>query len=79
MIASTPGPRPTPGYDYLIRFRSAAAAIVVTVRVKDVEQVFCSQGGGIAIADLTESTPVFTAVSLVQVQALNALVGAMIR
>jgi hypothetical protein len=70
---------PLPGYEYLIRFRSAAGAIIVTVRVKDVEQVFCSQGGGIAFADLTQQTPSFIAVSLVQVQALNALVGAMIR
>ena len=51
----------------------------MTVRVKDVEQVFYSQGGGIAFADLTQQTPSFIAVSLVQVQALNALVGAMIR
>ena len=70
---------PSAGYEYLIRFRSAANAIIVTVRVKDVEQVFYSQGGGIAFADLTQQTPSFIAVSLVQVQALNALVGAMIR
>jgi hypothetical protein len=71
---------PSPGYDFLIRFRNNANAIVVTVRVKDVEQVFCTaQGGGIAFADLTQSSPSFTAVSLAQVQALNALVGAMIR
>ena len=70
---------PLPGFDYLIRFRSAAGAIIVTVRVKDVEQVYCSQAGGISVADLTQSTPAFAAISLAEVQALNALVGAMIR
>ena len=70
---------PLPGFDFLIRFRSAAGAIIVTVRVKDVEQVYCSQAGGIALADLTQSTPAFVAISLAEVQTLNALVGAMIR
>ena len=36
---------PSPGYDYLVRFRNAAGNILATVRVRDVEQVFCSQGG----------------------------------
>ncbi len=68
-----------PGYDYLVRFRGAAGNIIVTVRVRDVEQVFCSQGGGIAFADLTQSAPVFVPVSQQQVQSLNRIVGAMIR
>jgi hypothetical protein len=73
---------PSPGYDYLVRFRSAAtAAIIVTVRVKDVEQVFCTSqsGASIAFADLTVPSPAFNVVSLPAVQTLNSLVGAMIR
>lgn len=72
---------PLPGYDFLVRFRSGATGnIVVTVRVKDVEQVFCtSQGGGIAFGDLTDPAPVFSAVPLSAVGTLNPLVGSMIR
>ena len=73
---------PSPGYEYLVRFRSAATGnIIVTVRVKDVEQVFCTgQGGGsIAFADLTVPLPAFDLLSLPEVQTLNPLVGAMIR
>ena len=73
-------PSPLPGYDYLVRFRGGAGNIIVTVRVRDVEQVFCSQGsGGIAFADLSQSSPGFVAVSQQQVQTLNPLVGTMIR
>ena len=70
---------PSPGYDYLVRFRNAAGNILATVRVRDVEQVFCSQGGGIAFADLSQSAPGFGIVSQAQVQTLNPVVGAMIR
>ena len=73
---------PSPGYQHLVRFRSSATAnIIVTVRVKDVEQVFCTSqtGGAIAFADLTTPSPAFAVVSLPEVQALNPLVGAMIR
>jgi hypothetical protein len=70
---------PLPGYDHLIRFRGAAGNIIVTVRVQEVEQIFCSQNGGIAVADLTQPSPVFVPVSQADVQALNPLVGAMIR
>jgi hypothetical protein len=75
-------PSPSPAYDQLVRFRSrATGAIVATVRVKDVEQVFCTSeiGGGIAYADLTVSAPFFGLVSLPEVSALNPTVGAMIR
>jgi hypothetical protein len=75
-------PSPSPGYSHLIRFRSAATNnIIVTVRVREVEQVFCTaQGGGaIAFADLTASSPSFVTVSAQEVDALNAIVGAMIR
>ena len=70
---------PLPGYQHLVRFRSAAGNIIVTVRVSDVEQVFCSQGGGIAFADLTAQSPAFDVVSPAQVESLNAIVAAMIR
>ena len=73
---------PSPAFQFLVRFRSAATGnIAATVRVKDVEQVFCTnQGGGsIAFADLTASEPGFGVVSLPQVVTLNPLVGAMIR
>jgi hypothetical protein len=70
---------PSPGYQYLVRFRGAAGNIIVTVRVSEVEQVFCSQGGAIAFADLTVPSPFFAVVSQQEVAHLNSLVGAMIR
>ena len=73
---------PSPGYDYLVRFRSAATGnIIVTVRVKDVEQVFCTgqSGASIAFADLTVPSPAFGVVAQPEVETLNPLVGAMIR
>ena len=70
---------PSPGYEFLVRFRAAAGNILATVRVTEVEQVFCSQGGSIAFADLTVSSPVFVNVAQYQVEALNPLVAAMIR
>src|SRR5262245_57178886 len=62
---------PSPGYDYLVRFRGAAGNIIVTVRVQDVEQVFCSQNGSITFADLSQSSPTFVSVSQAEVQVLN--------
>lgn len=70
---------PVPGYQYLIRFRGAAGNIIVTVRVREVEQAFCSLGGNIAFADLTKSNPTFSVVFPDQLQNLNALVAAMVR
>lgn len=72
----------SPGYQFLVRFRSAATGgIIVTVRVTDVEQVFCTSqsGASIAFADLTVTSPGFGVVSLPGVQTLNPIVGAMIR
>ena len=73
---------PSPGYDFLVRFRATAtSSIIVTVRVKDVEQVFCTSqsGGSIAFADLTVPAPAFVAVTQQEVERLNRLVSAMIR
>ncbi len=70
---------PLPGYDHLIRFKGQAGNLIVTLRVRDVEQVFCSQDGGIVVADLTQPSPGFVPVSLEDVRTLNPLVAAMIR
>lgn len=72
---------PLPGYDFLVRFRGAAGNIIVTVRLNDVEQVFCpsEQGAGIAFADLTVPSPAFVDVSQQEVETLNRVVAAMIR
>jgi hypothetical protein len=73
---------PSPGYQHLIRFRSAATSnIIVTVRVTDVEQIFCTSqsGASIAFADLTVPSPAFGVVTQQDVEALNPLVAAMIR
>jgi hypothetical protein len=70
---------PSPSYQFLVRFRNAGGGILATVRVAEVEQVFCSQGGAIVFADLTVPSPAFVQVTQPDVQALNPLVGAMIR
>jgi Ca2+-binding RTX toxin-like protein len=75
-------PSPLPSFDYLVRFRSKATnAIIVTVRVKDVEQIFCTSrnSASIAVADLTASSPAFVDVTQPEVAILNRIVGAMIR
>ena len=53
----------------------------MTVRVKEVEQVFCTDQGGnaIAFANLKDPSPAFVTVSQQDVATLNSLVGAMIR
>jgi hypothetical protein len=61
------------------RFKGATGNLIVTVRVSEVEQLFCSQGGGIALADLTLPCPPLFPVSHDQVERLNPLVAAMIR
>jgi hypothetical protein len=73
---------PSPDYEYLVRFRGRAASnIIVTVRVSEVEQVFCTDqvGGAIAFANLTDPSPAFVVVSPQEVATLNSLVAAMIR
>ena len=72
---------PLPGYQFLVRFRSATGNIIVTLRVRDVEQIFCTSqtGGSIAFADLSVPSPAFAEVTLQDVEALNLLVAAMIR
>ncbi|MGH8503494.1 MAG: hypothetical protein ACREVE_13675 [Gammaproteobacteria bacterium] len=70
------------GFDFLVRFFSqATGGLIVTLRVVDVEQVFCTseQGGAITFADLTDPHPEFVEVSLEQVRRLNGTVGQIIR
>lgn len=70
------------GYDFLVRFIvRASGAQAVTVRVRDVEQLFCTStaGGSITFADLTQADPVQTIVTIGEVEALNTTVGFMIR
>lgn len=58
---------------------AASGNIIVTVRVKEVEQVYCGQHGSITYADLTQSAPAFVAVSQQEVEHVNSLVAAMVR
>jgi hypothetical protein len=70
------------GFEFLVRFFSkASGALLVTVRVHDVEQVFCTaqDAAAITFADLTAKTPDFVEVALEDVRDLNADVALMIR
>lgn len=72
----------TLGYDFLVRFFSKATqALLVTVRVAQVEQVFCTRDTAAAItfADLRDANPAFTEVSLDQVAELNPTVRKIVR
>jgi len=70
---------PLPEYDYLVRFRGATGNIIVTVRIKDVEQVFCTLNGGIGFADVRGGSLEFVPISQEVVGFVNRLVAAMIR
>ena len=72
---------PLANYEYLVRFRGPTNNIIVTVRVRDVEQVFCTSehGSAIAFADLMNPSPSFVDVAPFEVERLNPLVAAMIR
>jgi hypothetical protein len=70
------------GIDFLVRFFSRASGnLLVTVRTRDVEQVFCTSqaGGAVTYADLTASDPQLAEISLDQVEKLNHTVRAIIR
>jgi hypothetical protein len=70
------------GFEFLVRFFSrATGALLVTVRTRQVEQVFCTSeaGGAITFADLTESKPDFDEIPLGSVPGLNPTVAQMIR
>ncbi len=70
------------GFEFLVRFFSkATGALLVTVRVRDVEQVFCTaeDAAAITFADLTAPKPDFVVVALEAVRDLNTDVALMIR
>lgn len=73
---------PAFGFDFLVRFFVRATGnLAVTIRVIDVEQVFCTseEGGAITFADLREEHPQFREVSLAEARAINRVVGQIIR
>jgi Ca2+-binding RTX toxin-like protein len=70
------------GFDFLVRFFSKANGnLLVTVRTRDVEQVFCTaQNAAVAtFADLTQPKPDFVEISLDDVRGRNSDVARMIR
>lgn len=71
------------GFDFLVRFfvRARPTNPAVTVRLKDVEQVFCTSeiGGQITFANLRDRNPTFVEVSQDQVRRLNSEVNDIIR
>ncbi len=70
------------GYDFLVRFTTFSDGLLkVTIRLRDVEQLFCSSpaGGTIVYADLTAPTPVLEDVTINEVLQRNRLVGSIIR
>ena len=72
----------TRGFQFLVRFFSKANGnLLVTVRTRDVEQVFCTaqNAAGITFADLTQPNPQFVDVTLDAVRDLNSDVARIIR
>ncbi len=70
------------GYDFLVRFfLKSTGALAVTMRVADVEQVFCTSqtAAAITFADLRDATPAFVEVSQREAADLNDTVGQIIR
>ena len=70
------------GFEWLVRFFvRSSGALAVTIRLADVEQVFCTSqaGGQITYADLTQANPAFVEIPLDQVPALNYTAGLVIR
>jgi Ca2+-binding RTX toxin-like protein len=70
------------GYDFLVRFfLKSTGALAVTMRVSDVEQVFCTSETRAAItyADLREDSPEFVEVSLDEVAELSGTVAQIVR
>ncbi len=74
------------GFDFLARFFVRTTGnpdgnLSVTIRLKDVEQVFCTSrdGGEITYADLTSTEPTFREVSLDEVKMLNRKVSKIVR
>jgi Ca2+-binding RTX toxin-like protein len=69
-------------FDFLVRFFVRETGdLAVTIRLADVEQVFCTSkaGGQITFADLTRSKPRFVNVSRGEVADLNPTVARIVR
>ena len=69
-------------YDFLVRFLARGSeTLLVTIRVENVEQVFCTSqaGGAITFANLTQDKPDFDEVSRAEVRDLNPDVRRIIR
>jgi hypothetical protein len=72
----------TLGYEFLVRFFVRATGdLAVTIRLAEVEQVFCTseEGGQVIYADLTEDYSEFAEVEPEEVADLNELVAQIIR
>ena len=70
------------GFEFLVRFFSKATGnLLVTVRTRDVEQVFCTaqDAAAITFADLTVSKPEFVVVTPDAVRHLNTDVARIVR
>ena len=70
------------GYDFLVRFfLKSTGALAVTIRVAEVEQVFCTSrtAAAITFADLRAANPAFVEVSLDEVAELSETVRQIIR
>jgi hypothetical protein len=73
---------PSLGYEFLVRFFVRATGnLAVTIRLAEVEQVFCTSeaGGQITFADLTQADPEFVVVTPEEVEQLNRTVARIIR
>jgi hypothetical protein len=73
---------PSLGYEFLVRFFVRATGnLAVTIRVSEVEQVFCTsqEGGAVVFADLTQDNSQFQVASLDEVRELNRTVADIIR
>jgi hypothetical protein len=73
---------PSLGYEFLVRFFVRVTRnLAVTIRLAEVEQVFCTSeaGGQITFADLTQADPQFVVVTLAEVEQLNRTVAEIIR
>lgn len=70
------------GYDFLVRFFVRSTGnLAVTLRMVDVEQVFCTgeAGGAVTFADLTQDDAQFEEIYLDDVGELNPVVAHLIR
>ncbi len=70
------------GFEFLVRFFSkSSGALLVTVRTRSVEQVFCTSqtAAAVTFADLTRPAPEFVEIALEAVRDVNSDVARMIR